>query len=233
MVIEELNSVTEQRLLATLESRNIPLSSDEARQVLGLLDIKDTVSIVDRALMKNTIEKEIDSLRETEQVFNEKLETYQETDRKWNDLLTEQEMAKELLSKKKSIEIEARKFFERAQQEVIKAKDDLVQTSNDLRGVEHQVRKSAQEMDRISTQLSRKQERVRNALRKKTEIMKGGVQVQYLSEGELTSLRRREIQLMGESREIVNMVARLQSRSETLKSRADALERWQKMDKRD
>lgn len=229
-----MNALKEQRLLSTLASPNIPLSSDEAKQVLEILDVEDTtsVSIVDRAIntVRNTIEKEIDSLRETEQLFNEKLEVYEATDKVWNQKLLEQEAAKEILARKKSIEIEARKSLDKSQNDVMKAKEELVQTSNDLRAVEQQVRKSATEMDRITTQLSRKQERVRNALRKKTEIMKGGVQVQYLSEDELTSLRRREIQLMGESREIVNMVARLQSRSEKLKSRADALERWQQWD---
>lgn len=228
MVAQELDSVMEQRLLATLESPNIALSSDEAKQVLDLLEIEDTVSIVDRAMMRNTIEQEIDSLRETEERFTEKLEFYEETDRKWNDVLTEQEAAKQALSEKKSYEIEARKAFDRAQQDVAQAKDELVRASNDLREVEQQARKSSQEVDRINGQLSRKQERVRNALRKKTEMMKGGVQVQYLSEEEFEMLRRRENQLVGESRQIADMVARLQSRAEKLKSRAEALDRWQR-----
>ena len=232
MVAQELDSVLEQRLFATLETPNIALSSDEAKQVLERLDIDDSLSIVDRAMMKNTIEKEIASLRATEELFTDKLQTYAETDQKWNDLMTEQEVAKAILSEKKNFEIEARKAFDRAQQEVVQAKDDLVKKSTDLRGVEQQVKKSAQEMDKITTQLSRKQERVRNALRKKTEILKGGVQVQYLSEEELAMLRRREIQLMGDTKQIANMVSRLQSRAEKLKSRADALERWQKSNKR-
>jgi hypothetical protein len=237
-----LTAVTEQRLLSTLVTPNIPLSSDEAEQVLEILeaatrDNTTTISpssnsIMDRAVntIMNTIEREIESLRETEQVFKEKLDLYEANDRVWNQKLLEQETAKEMLSRKKNIEIQARKFFDQAQVDSMQAKDVLVQTSNELRGVEQQVRKGAIEMDRITSQLSKKQERVRNALRKRSEIMKGGVQVQYLTEDELTSLRRKEIQLLGESREIVTMVARLQSRSEKLKSRADALERWQKWD---
>jgi hypothetical protein len=75
--------------------------------------------------------------------------------------------------------------------------------------------------------LSKKQDIVRNALRKKADMMSGGIKVEYLSEEELASLRRKEIQLMGESRQVARMVARLQSRAEKLKIRAEALEKYQ------
>jgi hypothetical protein len=70
-----------QRLFGTLESSNFALSSDEAKQVLDRLDIDDTVTIVDRAMLENTTEKEIQSLEEAEMRFSEKLQQYEETDR--------------------------------------------------------------------------------------------------------------------------------------------------------
>lgn len=225
-IAQELGQVTEQRLFATLQSPNVALTSDEAQTILERLAVEDTVSLVDRAMLKTTVENEIANLRDTEEQFSEKLMAYEETDRQWNVLLTQQEDAKSVLLDKKSLEIEARKALEMAQQGVVEAKEELVQTSNDLRGVEHHVRKTAQEMDKITNSLTRRQEKVRDALRKKTEMMQAGIQVMYLSDDELAALRRREVQLMSESQEAQNMVARLQSRADKLKMRAEALENW-------
>ena len=227
-IFEELDSVKEQRLFATLQSSEFALSSKEAAEVLGNLNGEDTVSFVNRATKKTSIEKEIQSLRTIETQFTEKLDSYTEIDRQWNEWLTKQEEAKKNLTEKKNRETEARKAFDIAQQLVVDAKDDMVSVSNALRGVEQEVRKSAQEMDRVSTTLSRKQERVRNALRRKTELMKGGIQVEYITEEEVTMLRRKEIQLLGESKQIATMVARLQSRADKLQKRATTLEEWKK-----
>ena len=225
-ISDELNQLTKQRLLATLQSPSVALTSDEAQTLLERLDINDTVSLVDRAMLKTTVENEISSLKETEELFSEKLQSYDETDKEWNRLLEEQEVAKEDLLQKKNLEIEARKTLERAQKGVIEAKENLVRTSNDLRVVEQQVRKTAQEMDQITTRLTKRQEKVRDALRKKTELMESGIQLKYLDEDEIAALRRKELKLVREQQEAEEMVTRLQSRAEKLKARADALDSW-------
>jgi myosin heavy subunit len=222
-----LDEVKGQRLFATIHSPDIALTASEAQEALERLHINDTVSIVDRAMLRHTIEEEIQSLSDAEEQFTEKLEVYQEADREWNQLLVKEEAAKEDLSIKKNKEIEARKVFDEAHQKVVEAKKELVTTSNELREVEEQVRKNAQEMDRITSTLAKKQQRVREALQKKTDLMKGGIQIQYLSEEDLTALRRREIQLIGESKQVAEMVARLESRAEKLKHRAEQLKNWQ------
>lgn len=226
-IARELDALKEKRLFATLQSTDTALSSGEAKEVLERMHVDDTVSIVDRAMLRTTIEHEIESLGDAEEQFTEKLEVYEETDQQWNNLLVMEESAKDNLKQQKNKELEAKKVFDNAQKKVADAKTTLVQTSNELRSVEEQVRKNAQEMDRITHTLSRKQERVRNALKKKTELMKGGIHIQYLSEEELTALRRREIQLVGESKQIAEMVARLESRAEKLRSRAEKLQQWQ------
>ncbi|VEU34601.1 unnamed protein product [Pseudo-nitzschia multistriata] len=227
-ISEELDSVKKQRIFGTLQSSELTLTSKEAEEVLEELSSEDAVSFVSRDMKKAAIEKEIQSLRNTENQFTENLETYNKIDREWSVWLTKQEEAKKNLSEKRKEEIEARKAFDNAQQMVVKAKDDMVSASNTLRGVEQEVRKSAEEMDRVSTTLSKKQERVRNALRRKTELMKGGIHVEYITEQEVMSLRRKEIQLMGESQQIATMVARLQSRADKLKKRAELLEQSKK-----
>jgi len=133
--------------------------------------------------------------------------------------------SKNNLTEKKKNEIEARKAFDNAKQMLDEAKKDVVFVSNTLNGVEQEVRKGAEEMDRVSTTLSKKQGRVQKALRRKTEWMKGGIQVEYITEKEVVSLRSKETQLMGESKEIATMVGQLQSRADKLKKRAKALER--------
>jgi hypothetical protein len=227
-VFEELDSIKEKRLFATLQTTEFALSSNEAEEVLERLHSDDNFSFANRSMKKAVIIKEIQSLRNAETQFTEKLESYTEVDREWNEWLIKQEEAKENLAKKKNREIEARKILDTAQKMVVEAKVDMVKVSSTLRGVEQEVRKRAQEMDRVSTTLSRKQERVRNALRRKTELLKGGIQVEYITEQEVIMLRRKEVQLFGESRQIATMVSRLQSRANTLKKRADALEQRKK-----
>jgi hypothetical protein len=226
-IAKELDTVKEKRLLATLQSTDIPLSSSEAKDVLELMHVANSVSIVDRAMMRNSIEQEIESLSNTEEQFSEKLQVYREADQEWNKLLIKTETAKDNLAVQKNKEIQVRKAFDEAQRDVAEAKTNLVQASNELRSVEDQVRKNAHDLDRLTTILSRKQDRVRNALKKKTALTKGGIQIQYLSEEDLVALRRREIQLTGEGKQVAEMVARLESRAEKLRNRAEKLRDWQ------
>ena len=221
-----MDSVKEKRLFATLQSTEFALSSEEAEEVLEKLHTDDNFTFANRSMKKTAIEKEIHSLRNTEIQFTEKLDSYTEIDREWNELLIKREKAKENLSIKKNTEIEAQRALDTAHKMTIEANNDMVKVSSTLRGVEQDVRKRAQEMDRVSTTLSRKQERVRNALRRKTELLNGGIQVQYITEQEVMMLRKQETQLLGDARQIATMVARLQSRADRLKKRADALEQW-------
>jgi len=220
-IFEELDSIKKQRLFATLQSSDFTLTSYEAEEILEKLIGED----VNRGMKKTAIEKEIQSLRNTENQFTESLQRYNKIDDKWHIWLTRQEVAKMNLTEKKKNEIEARKAFDNAKQMLDEAKKDVVFVSNTLNGVEQEVRKGAEEMDRVSTTLSKKQGRVQKALRRKTEWMKGGIQVEYITEKEVVSLRSKETQLMGESKEIATMVGQLQSRADKLKKRAKALER--------
>jgi hypothetical protein len=220
----DLETLTKRRLLATLHSEDFFLSSDEAHDVLNRLSIESHPSIIDRAMLRNTIQQDIQSLHLAEAQFSEKLKEYEATDQEWNDLLKIQDEAKVNLSKRSLEELEARKALERAQRKVAEVKTQLVSSTNALRGIEQRVRKSAFEMDRVTSSLTQKQEKVRTELKKKVDLAKGGIQVQYLTEDDLTALRRKEIQLLGESKQVARMATRLQSRAEKLKNRAEALE---------
>ena len=225
-VQEELDSVTEKRLFATLQSDQVPITSDEAKQVLDRINANTTTNNWPQSDPR--IAKEIESLEETEKDFVQKLQLYEQTDREWNDMLTKQENAKEAVTRRKYEESEARKRLDEAIRLVSEAKANLVTTSNALRAIEQKVKKNAAEMDRVTFTLSKKQERVRHALRKKADQVKGGIVLDYMSEADLAALRRREMQLAGESEQLARMVARLSSRAEKLKSRADELDRYQR-----
>lgn len=224
-VAEKLAAVTEQRLLATLQSENLAITSDEARILLNRIASASATQDGDRAQNFHRIEKEIESLQETEQQFVEKLKMYEEADREWNKLLDRQEAAKISLTQRKQEEFEARRRLEEAIRLVSEAKAKLVTTATALNNIEQHVRRNAAEMDRVTFTLSKKQERVRHSLRKKVEMVKGGIQLEYLSEVELAALRRKEEKLATESEQLSRMAARLSSRAEKLKSRADALDR--------
>jgi hypothetical protein len=197
-----------QRLFGTLESSNFALSSDEAKQVLDRLDIDDTVTIVDRAMLENTTEKEIQSLEEAEMRFSEKLQQYEETDR---ETFGETESGRNWGKKGHG----TRTTIGGGGQGTLG--HDFHCTPRC--GATSRVRKNAFWMDRVTSSLSKKQEKVRSVLKKKADMMNGGIQVEYLTEEDLTSLRRQEIKLMGESKQVTTMVTRLQSRAEKLQTR--------------
>ncbi len=224
---EEYNFIKEKRLFASLQSPEYSLTSNEAEEVLDKLEDKDTVNFQKKANAKqsSSIRKDILALRSTEEEFTEKLESYTEIDREWNQWLTQQESARTKLRENKQKEADARKALDVAKEDVIRANTDVIAVSNKLKGVEQEVRKSAQEMDNVSTSLSRKQEKVQRALKRKTELMKGGIAMEYVTEEEVQQLRQRESKLLGESQQIATMVAKLQSRADQLKKRAEALDK--------
>jgi hypothetical protein len=236
-VIEaELYNVTEKRLFATLQSPNFSLSSEEAIQLLQRLGSEPgpELSLMDRAMLKHTVEAEIDYLIHAELKFSEQLHEYEDADSEWNGLLKKQEGTKKDLASSKLAEIEARKSLARAQRLVAEAKASLVVTSSALRGIEDKVKKNALEMDKVTMQLSKKQEKVRSALKIKSENVVQGANfknIQY-SEDELRNLRQKEINLIEETSQIALMVDRLQSRAAKLNIRAIALERWEKTGKK-
>jgi len=223
---EELDSIKKQRAWASLQNNKDGLSSGEAQDIWDTLSSPNTVSFEPkpRNNKRTHIEKEIASLRNTENQFTKKLEDYTEIDTEWNSWLTKQEDAQQNLNEKKQVEDQCRKELETAEANVEKATIDVKAVSSKLRGVEQEVRNSAREMDKVSATLHRKQERVRNALKKKTELMKGGISMEYVTEEEVEVLRQKESQLMGESQQIATMVEKLQSRADLLKKRAKALD---------
>jgi hypothetical protein len=229
---QELNNVKEKRLFAALHSPKFTLSSDEAKDVLDRLDRVAEERHVQKPtkvgrILSTSIDKDIMQLEQAEKSFQDKLAHYEETDREWHNLLYLNEAAKAALSDRKEQEIDARKALERAQQMVTQAKAHLVTTSNALKGVEQRVRRNSFEMDRVTSSLAKKQERVRVTLRKKVNVENKGLRVDYLTAEDVEALRQKENRLSGETKQVSMMVARLQSRAQKLKVRAEALEKWQ------
>lgn len=222
---DELDALTERRLLATLQSKDFFLSSQEATDVLNRLSIEsENPTLLGRAMMRNTIEQDIQLLQAAEATFSEKLKDYEETDNEWNDQLKKQDEAKTNLSKHKMEELEARRALEMAQRQVAEAKSQLLTSTNALRGIEQRVRRSAFEMDRMTSTLSQKQEKVRASLKKKVDQARGGMEIEYLTEDDLTALRRREIQLVGEQNQTWRQVTQLQTEAGSLNSKAEQYE---------
>ena len=222
---KELDALTEKRLLATLQSKDFFLSSQEATDVLNRLSIEsENPTVFGRAMMRKTIEEDIQLLQVAEAKFSEKLKEYEETDKEWNTLMKEQDEAKVNLSKRRMEELEARRALEAAQKQVAEAKSQLLTSTNALRGIEQRVRRSAFEMDRMTSKLSERQEKVRASLKKKVDQARGGMEVEYLTEDDLTALRRREIQLVGEQNQTRRKASQLQTEASSLKSKADSME---------
>ena len=226
---QQVEAVTEKRLFATLQSDQYALSSDEAGMVLDRLGLRVTADASPLLkVARSNIANEIELLRDAETTFQNNLSQYEQTDVQWNDLLAEEEDAKATLEEMQRIENQAREAWERAQRDVRDAKERLASTANTLRSVERQVKVSASDMDKITQQLSKRQDNVRNFLRDKVQAMREQeLDVPYVSEDKLQYLLHEESKLVSKRDKAKTMVDNLISRASKLEARSEALERWQ------
>jgi curved DNA-binding protein CbpA len=171
----ELQTVSERRLIMALHTPGSGLTSAEAwllwqefNQTVG-----DTLTAWDRALMRHTIEYEIDELKQCEAIFMDAQTQDSEAQLQYQICMQAKLQAKQELINADHAEVAARKELERAIQALATARSNVDEAAREMVHAEAYARKCDYEMERRSLSLVRQSEKVRNALRsKEKECMK-------------------------------------------------------------
>lgn len=233
----ELNKLIEKRLNISLVTPNSGLTATEARQVLNRLNTTESFTMMERmVLMKHNIERDIKDLESVETEYFAKVAN--QADAAENLRFTQVALKQAARDAKQAVqdEIKARKALEEAQRRVAATKLNVNDLSKSFAKVQALEAKVTNEVEIVAELVAKRQEIVRTSLRKKElEIEKErrqreGEQIQNPPNLPLVeetgfievidALREEEFLLQAEKDRLSEMVARLLSRSEKLKSRA-------------
>lgn len=165
----ELAAMTEKRLFLALRTPNSEISSSDALQILDKFNTPDSLSLMERAMWKQPLEHGVRELEEAETEFQIKRDIQRQNQQLYQDLVNNQKREEENARLALEAEERARKAYEAAQRLVLETKQALIETTKALSTAEVAAKRSSNELDRVSLNLSRRQERLRRALRKKEE----------------------------------------------------------------
>ena len=243
-VQSRLRDVIDRRINLALRIPKSSLSSSDALKLLDGLNIIDSVSIFEIIRLKHTILYEVKQLQQVEAEHTIKAGQQENSTRllaQKTDALQQAE-----LDAQEAVEVEsaARKALELAVKRVADTKqlvNDLTQARN---AEEISYRKMTAEVNRISRPLVHRQEKVRNALRRKQEALRlekakqqavvsepddeknEGMlpSIQSLGFADLEKLRKEEILLKAECNRLDEQASRLLSRAASLRVLAEGQE---------
>mmetsp|Transcript_31867 Transcript_31867/g.46894 ORF Transcript_31867/g.46894 Transcript_31867/m.46894 type:complete len:560 (+) Transcript_31867:86-1765(+) len=165
----DLSTVIDRRLNLSVFVPNSAISSDEAMHILDGLNTLDKVSVVDRMMLKNTVQYEIEALEELEENYYTKADERNMADIEYKDKLEALQQAEVNAQAAMEAEKRAREALEAAERLVANSRQDLAECSKALTQVDTWRKRTVTETERVHQQLDRKREMVRKALLRKEE----------------------------------------------------------------
>lgn len=241
---DKITNVTQTRLALSLRTKNSELSSTDALELLSRLNsTEESMTMIDRLILKNTVLEEINELEKTETEYYKSVAYQGEAVKQFrNEQTALKNMALEVKSAMDD-EIAAREALENAQKRGHAARHkvhDLRKTFAKVRSVEQ---KATQEVEAASIILAKRQEKVRKALVKKEERMtanctlvetdENGTMAETLSIQEnnctvaleeIKALSKEERSLEAERSRREERALKLLLRAETLQAQADEID---------
>lgn len=231
----ELQAVMERRLDLALHTPGSGLSAADALVILEDFNktVTDDLTPWDRAMLRHTIEYEIQELKKEEGEFvkAQMIDTTAQT--AYRQSVQAQFQAKQNLVSAEKAEIVAREAWEAAKDRLLECKELLSSSIQNLAQAESQVKKSDWEMEFRALTLERQAEKVRNALRHKQKQVRRELGLD-LPETRVNDSAQRLLeleQLRNEERLMAETSSRLELMAERLFERAHSLrERAQELD---
>lgn len=237
----ELNAIVDKRLDISLITPNSGLSAKDALKILNKLNATDSITMMERMIsMKHTIERDITDLEVIENEYFEKLADQTDTAEKVRFTQVALKQAARDAKQAAQDEIIARRALEEAQKRLATTKlnvNDLSKSFSKIQAVEAKVNF---EVESVAESMAKRQETIRKALRKKKREIEAERRKQNdiaksahndVDEGDnpesivaIEKFREQESVLQRENDRLEEMVARLISRAEKLKKRAELLE---------
>jgi len=188
-----ISNITQTRLVLSLETKGSALSSTDAMELLSLLNATDvTITMIDRLSLKHTVVEEIQDLEKTESKYflslteqKDALEQFQSTQTALKNAALEVKIAQEE-------EIAARKALENAENHVVVSRrnvEDVRKLFLKIRSIEQKV---TQEVEATSIVLTRRQEKVRAEIMRKTNAMTTNLTTESVENATMTEIGESE-----------------------------------------
>ena len=240
MMKDKLDDIMNERVKLTLHTPNAKLNSLEGLMILDGLNTLDEVKVTDVIRFRHTVSYEIEKLQEFESDLTSSQELNQNLKRDVGRKLSALEQAKANGRAAHQAEERARKALEDAKNLVASTNHDIQQSTLSLGITDDKLRYNELELERINAGITKQQERVRVALRRKEEAMQDasdeekvygdfkGESVEEKAEA-IESLLKEERYLRAESARLENQSRRMASRAPKLEVTAEVMEKEEKI----
>lgn len=235
MMKADLNDIMSKRVKLSLHTPNVKLNSLESMMILDGMNTVDEVKMGDIILFRHTVTYEIEQLQTIESDFEQSKEMNRNLQRNIERKTVALEQAKANSNAALQAEERARKALEDAKKMVANTKSDVQQSLSSLASLTDQLAYNEMELERISSGMSKQQEKVRVALRRKEEAMqqstedkmRGDFKAQRIedSNDSIEELLKEERYLRAESARLDAMSERLSSRAKKLELKANEIEK--------
>lgn len=234
-----LQAVMQRRLDMALHTPGSGLSAADALVILEDFNktVADDLTAWDRAMLRHTIEYEIQELKTEEREFVKAQTADSKAQTTYRESVQAKFQAQQNLVNAEKAEIIARAAWEAAKDRLLDSKDKLSSSIQNLAQAESQVKKSDWEMEFRALTLERQAEKVRNALRHKQKQVRKELglldviptAVTMTSDNtqrllELEQLRNEERLMAETSSRLELMAERLFERAHSLRQRAIELD---------
>lgn len=234
---DELDEIAKRRVQLTLHTPKANLTSLEAMIILDGFNTLDEVTMMDTMLMRKTVTYEIERLEEIENQVREKRARAQEI--AWNIQNQRKSLDQANINASAALNAveNARKALESAMALAQSTKEEMNNIETTLNSFQEEERINTVEMERLNDAMTKQQERMRLALRRKeqalavenratSEIIRGDFRddVAEYAQARVEKLLKQEAFLRAESARLQAQAERLESRSQKLLDRANELE---------
>ena len=222
----DLNVTMNKRVKLSLHTPNVKLSSLEAMIILDGMNTVDEVNMGDIILFRHTVSYEIEQLQIIEADFEQSKEMNRSLQRNIERKTLALENARANSNAALQAEERARKALEDAMNMVASTNNDVENSLSLLASSTDQLTYNEIELEKIANGMSKQQEKVRVALRRKEEAMqeserekmKGDFKSSKIEDSNeiIQDLLKEEQYLRTESARLVAMSERLASRAKKL-----------------
>mmetsp|Transcript_26808 Transcript_26808/g.30640 ORF Transcript_26808/g.30640 Transcript_26808/m.30640 type:complete len:499 (+) Transcript_26808:26-1522(+) len=172
----KIKNITQTRLTLSLRTKNSGLSSTDALELLGAWNsTEESMRMIDRLSLRQTVEEEINELEKTETVYYECVAEQEEAVKQFrftqNALKNSAKEAQDAMEE----EIAARKALENAQKRVLSSSQNIDEIKKSFAKITNVEQKATQEVEAALIVLRKKQEKVRKALVRKEDTMSANI----------------------------------------------------------
>lgn len=235
LVDDTRKQITERRIHLSIHTPQSGLSSTDALSCMADMNETtrfDELTMMDRLLLRNTVQDEIENLQKAENEFLESQEADKAAQAEYQRVFQQQVKLQLDLKQAKAAEAEARLALQRAIEQVAETKASLGRVADSMSFAKAEVEASSTKMERKSHFLLTQSERVRRHLvrKEKTVHEMRGTEIQTEAAAddsknalqEIERLKDEERMLASKHDQLEATCARLLSRASVLKERAQA-----------